>query len=199
MKEKSGSLLEEWVTTRNYPVKTKNLEQFSHFTSSQTFSKYNVNKKLEHLTTWNEIQRSLRTPWYPFRPDKQKTLAAFFISHFLWCFKRFYEDLKGIHKTSWGTKKKCENNITFWNARDGKSWEFVWTIAEVESLLMMRWYYWYRIFGRCRFKGDWSYFWRQDWNLLINFNQIFQNMSVTLNGKTILVIFNPLSASVALI
>ena len=132
MKENSSSLLEEWVTTRNYPAWTKNLEQFGHFTSSQTFSKYDVNKKLEHLTTWNKIQRSLRVPWYPSRPDKEKTLAAFFISQFLWCFKRFYEDLKGIHKTSWGTKKNCENNID-WNARDGKSWECVWTIAEVES------------------------------------------------------------------
>ena len=27
----------------------------------------------------------------------------------LWCFKRFYEGLKGLHKTFWGTTNKCEN------------------------------------------------------------------------------------------
>ena len=27
----------------------------------------------------------------------------------LWCLKRFYEDLKGLHKTFWGTSKKYEN------------------------------------------------------------------------------------------
>ena len=27
----------------------------------------------------------------------------------LWCLKRFYEGLKGLHKTFWGTTKKCEN------------------------------------------------------------------------------------------
>ena len=28
---------------------------------------------------------------------------------FLWCLKRFYEDLKGPYKTFWGTAKKCED------------------------------------------------------------------------------------------
>ena len=32
----------------------------------------------------------------------------------LWCLKRFYEGLKGLHKTFWGTAKRCENkNLTF--------------------------------------------------------------------------------------
>ena len=31
----------------------------------------------------------------------------------LWCLKSFYEGLKGLHKTFWGTTKKCENkNLT---------------------------------------------------------------------------------------
>ena len=31
----------------------------------------------------------------------------------MWCPKRFYEGLKGLHKTSWGATKKCENkNLT---------------------------------------------------------------------------------------
>ena len=30
--------------------------------------------------------------------------------HFsLWCLKRFYEGHQGLHKTFWGTTKKCEN------------------------------------------------------------------------------------------
>ena len=27
----------------------------------------------------------------------------------LWCLKRFYEGLKGLHKTFWGSTKKCKN------------------------------------------------------------------------------------------
>ena len=27
----------------------------------------------------------------------------------LWCLKRFCEGFKGLHKTFWGTTKKCEN------------------------------------------------------------------------------------------
>ena len=33
----------------------------------------------------------------------------FYFHPSLWCLKRFYEGLKGLHKTFWGTKKKCEN------------------------------------------------------------------------------------------
>ena len=32
-----------------------------------------------------------------------------------WCLKRFYEDLKDLHKTFWDTTKKCENkNLSFY-------------------------------------------------------------------------------------
>ena len=33
----------------------------------------------------------------------------FYFHTSLWCFKRFYEGLKGLHKTFRGTTKKCEN------------------------------------------------------------------------------------------
>ena len=33
----------------------------------------------------------------------------FYFHGSLWCFKRFYKDLNGLHETFWGTIKKCEN------------------------------------------------------------------------------------------
>ena len=33
----------------------------------------------------------------------------FYFCTSLWCLERFYEGLKGLHKTFWGTTKKCEN------------------------------------------------------------------------------------------
>ena len=37
----------------------------------------------------------------------------FYFHTSLWCLKRFYEGLKGLHKTFSGTTKKCENkNLT---------------------------------------------------------------------------------------
>ena len=44
---------------------------------------------------------------------KWKIKLSFYFHTSLWCFKRFYEGLKGFHKTFWGTTKKCENkNLT---------------------------------------------------------------------------------------
>ena len=47
-------------------------------------------------------------------PDKVKKIKLNFYFHTpLWYLKRFYEGRKGLHKTSWGTTKKCENkNLT---------------------------------------------------------------------------------------
>ena len=42
-----------------------------------------------------------------------KIKLTFYFHTSLWCLKRFYEGLKGLHKTFWGTTKKCENkNLT---------------------------------------------------------------------------------------
>ena len=46
----------------------------------------------------------------PSRPDpgwREKINLNFHTS--LWCLERFYEGLKGLYKTFWGTTKKCEN------------------------------------------------------------------------------------------
>ena len=60
----------------------------------------------------------------PFRPDhrrREKINLNFYFHTSLWCLKRFYEGLKGLHKIFLGTTKKCENknlseyyfNVTF--------------------------------------------------------------------------------------
>ena len=42
-----------------------------------------------------------------------KTELNFYFHTSFWCLKRFYEGLKGLHKTFWGITKKCENkNLT---------------------------------------------------------------------------------------
>ena len=45
----------------------------------------------------------------------------FYFDTSLWCLKRFYEGIQGLHKTFWGTTKKCENNnlIQFFSLRPG--------------------------------------------------------------------------------
>ena len=54
------------------------------------------------------------TYFYPYHPNpgrREKINLNFNFHTFLWCLKRFYEGLKGLHKTFWGTTKKCENNL----------------------------------------------------------------------------------------
>ena len=71
-------------------------------------------------------------PFNPFRPDpgRREKINLNFYFHTLWPLNRFFEDLKGFHKTFWGTTKKCENknfsyfNTTFRNARGGKGQEY---------------------------------------------------------------------------
>ena len=52
----------------------------------------------------------------PSRPNseqKENIKLNFYFHTSLWCLKRFYEGLKGLHKTFWGITKKCENkNLT---------------------------------------------------------------------------------------
>ena len=38
-----------------------------------------------------------------------KIKLNFYFHTSLWCLKRFYEGLKGLHKTFWDTTKKCKN------------------------------------------------------------------------------------------
>ena len=46
--------------------------------------------------------------------QKEKNNLNFYFHTSLWCFKRFYEGLKGLHKTFWRTTKKCENKNLTW-------------------------------------------------------------------------------------
>ena len=47
-------------------------------------------------------------------PGRRGKIKLIFYSHTsFWCFKRFYEGLKDLHKTFWGTTKKSGNkNLT---------------------------------------------------------------------------------------
>ena len=68
------------------------------------------------LWRFNSIFKcSNRNPLNPSRPNlgRREKIKLNFYFHFLWCLKRFYEGLKDLHKTFWGTTKKCENkNLT---------------------------------------------------------------------------------------
>ena len=44
----------------------------------------------------------------------EKINLNFYFHTSLRCLESFYESLKGLHKTSWGTTKKCENKNLNW-------------------------------------------------------------------------------------
>ena len=53
------------------------------------------------------------SPSCPNPGRREKIKLNFYFHTSLWCLKRFYEGLKGFHKTFWDTTKKCENrNLT---------------------------------------------------------------------------------------
>ena len=57
---------------------------------------------------------ALHTPCIFENCIKTKINLNFYLHTHLWCLKRFYDGFKGLHKTFWGTTKKCENkNLTF--------------------------------------------------------------------------------------
>ena len=59
------------------------------------------------------ITLSLKDPFISESCIEIKTELNFYFRTSLWCLKKFYEGLKGLHKTFWDTTKKCENkNLT---------------------------------------------------------------------------------------
>ena len=61
-----------------------------------------------HEETVNEFNSAC-----PNHGQRGKIKLNFYFHTSLWCLKSFYEVLKGLHKTFWGTRKKCENkNLT---------------------------------------------------------------------------------------
>ena len=60
------------------------------------------------------IQGGSVNPSRPNPGQREKIKLNFYFHTSLWSRKRFYEGLKGLHKTFWGTTKKCENkNLIF--------------------------------------------------------------------------------------
>ena len=79
---------------------------------SQSFlgmSKVLWNKKLPiFLQSFSNIYGSRSNPG-----RREKIKLNFYFHTCWWCFKRFFEGLKDLHKTFWGTTKKCEDkNLT---------------------------------------------------------------------------------------
>ena len=67
------------------------------------------------LTTLNDIHEmswillEQRSPSSPNLQQREKIKSNVYFHTSLWCLKRFYESLKGLHKTFCDTTKKCEN------------------------------------------------------------------------------------------
>ena len=72
-------------------------------TSDGCFWKYIVHLLL-YFTYCNLFNLSCPSP-----PRRKKINLNLYFHTSLWCVKRFYEGLKGLHKTVWGITKKCEN------------------------------------------------------------------------------------------
>ena len=54
------------------------------------------------------LESNLINPSHPDPGRTEKSNLNFYFRTSLWCLKRFY-GFKGLHKTIWGTTKKCEN------------------------------------------------------------------------------------------
>ena len=68
--------------------------------------------KISAILLW-VTSLTLKDPFISESCIEIKIKLNFYFHTSLWCLKRFYEGLKGLHKTFWGTKKKCENeNLT---------------------------------------------------------------------------------------
>ena len=68
---------------------------------------------------WNIVQTYLKKGYLTLLvpiPDEEKKINWNFYFHTsLWCVKRFYEGLIGLHKTLWGNTKKCyKKKFFFW-------------------------------------------------------------------------------------
>ena len=87
-----------------------------NFSSMQVTFKI-INKKHERMYSilcriCSKLTISILTLPVPIQDEEKKIKLNFHFHTSLWCLKRFYEGLKGLHKTFWGTTK-CENeNLT---------------------------------------------------------------------------------------
>ena len=70
---------------------------------------FHGNGKLDCLSTFSTIN----VPCISESCIDVKMKLNFYFHTSLWCLKRFCGGLKGLHKTFWGTTKKCENKNLF--------------------------------------------------------------------------------------
>ena len=85
----------------SYPFRTLFLSKIrpSHNTPIPKYTHHIIN-------TFN--LRALTLPVWISDDEKKQNLIFYFHTS-LWCLKRFYEGLKGLHKTFWDSTEKCEN------------------------------------------------------------------------------------------
>ena len=68
---------------------------------------------MEKNRMWNPKSESQINPSRPNPGQREKIKLNFYFHTFSWCLKKFYEGLNGLHKTFWGTTKKCESKFFF--------------------------------------------------------------------------------------
>ena len=90
---------------------------FMHISVVPFFNKFHCSGKFRQ----NPIFSFTFNPFRPSPRRREKIKLNFYFHTSLWCLKRFYEGLKGLYKTFWGTTKKCELyfTTTFRNAGPG--------------------------------------------------------------------------------
>ena len=105
--------------TWNYIVFTHHFDLWS-FTKRNTHKRCQISSVLSFLSLLKEMNIKGLSPGFAFNPSRfypgrrEKMKLNFYFHTPLWCLKRFYEGLKGLHKTIWCTTKRCENkNLTF--------------------------------------------------------------------------------------
>ena len=76
---------------------------YQEYLQSSAYSAFSINLASRKPTSHLNPSRSVPVK------EKKLTLIFFFFHNSLWYLKRFYEGLKDLHKTYWGTTKNGEN------------------------------------------------------------------------------------------
>ena len=73
----------------------------------------NLSAAADELFEWAVEGLILKDPFISESCIEIKIELNFYFHTSLWCLRRFYEGLKGLPKTFWGTTKNCENKNLF--------------------------------------------------------------------------------------
>ena len=98
------TLLQQWIYEFSFRLHS-NLDNWynmriTYHTMSDTSSQHPTIKQYTWQISYYALSDKVLNLINPFRPDFHTCF---------WYLKRFYDGLKGLHKTFWGTTNKCEN------------------------------------------------------------------------------------------